>query len=890
MKRTFFCLFIIFLSYKISFAQENYWRKTNIQEEIETTKAIKRNNFPEKINLFELETIPISVKLMEAPQKKSARQSQTIISLPTTSGTLESYRVYQFSNFHPELQQKYPGIRSFVGVGVDDPKAVVRLSLSHKGIQAMVFRSGKRNEFIEPYSKDRKIYAVYHANRVKGKLPFVCSTPDHNVVEVIGTMQRPSSSSEELLDFRLAMSCNGEYTQYHGGRIVDALAGINATMTRVNGIFERDFAVHMTLISNNDEVIYTNSSTDPYSSMGNWNSELQNALTNVIGESNYDVGHMFGASGGGGNAGCIGCVCVDGQKGSGITSPADGIPEGDAFDVDYVAHELGHQFGANHTFSSNNEGTGVNMEPGSGSTIMGYAGITNQDVQVNSDDHFHAASIYQVQANMVGKTCPTRTPLNNTAPIVDAGANYTIPKSTPFVLEGTATDPDHNTLTYCWEQYDNASQSQTGTSSAASSTKSSGPNWRSYSPKELPFRYFPPIERVLDGQTTTNSSEIIVEALSSVSRTLNFRLTVRDQVIGAGQTNYDDTTITVDANYGPLIVTSQNTSGISWAAGSTQNISWDVNSTNQLSGASNVDILLSTDGGYTFDTVLASDTPNDGSESITVPDLLAADCRVMVKASSNVFFNVNSESFAVGGTVVITCDSYEQLTTVDIPDGSGANSAGATITSSIDYLQSKSISDVNVSVDVSHTYIQDLRLKLTHSDGTEVILWNRNCEGENNFDLIFDDQGTNVSCANDMTGNHIPIESLSRFNSKDSQGTWVLSLADFYNGDSGKLNNWSLEICSTELSPLANHFYDLLDFNLYPNPNNGEFIIEFTPEFNKTIEIDVFDSRGRLVFNQSYTSSTFFKESIDLSDFSSGVYIAKISNGEKHVSRKVIIN
>ena len=218
----------------------------------------------------------------------------------------------------------------------------------------------------------------------------------------------------------------------------------------------------MTIVSQTTNVIYYSASTDPYTTMANWNVQLQNTLsTSLTGPGTslaannaaYDVGHMFGRTGGGGNAGCIGCVCVDDtasttdqNKGAGITSPADGIPSGDTFDIDYVAHEMGHQFGANHTFSNSVEGSGVNVEVGSGSTIMGYAGITDQDVQMHSDAYFHYASIFQVQNNMEGKTCPTRTNITNAAPVANAGLNYTIPKSTPFILSGTATDANSSNV------------------------------------------------------------------------------------------------------------------------------------------------------------------------------------------------------------------------------------------------------------------------------------------------------------------------------------------------------------------------------------------------------------------------------------------------------------
>jgi hypothetical protein len=241
---------------------------------------------------------------------------------------------------------------------------------------------------------------------------YVIDVAQKGVANTTNLAARPNADDAKLRTFRLALSCTGEYTTYFGGTKANALAAMNNTMTRVNGVFEKDFAARMVLIANNDAVIYTNASTDPYSAasgMSNWNSQLQSTLTSVIGEANYDIGHLFGASGGGGNAGCIGCICTNGSKGSGYTSPADAIPSGDNFDIDYVAHEMGHQFGGNHTFSMNNEGTGANMEPGSGSTIMGYAGITSQDVQPHSDAFFHAISIQQITNNIKAKTCSVNT-------------------------------------------------------------------------------------------------------------------------------------------------------------------------------------------------------------------------------------------------------------------------------------------------------------------------------------------------------------------------------------------------------------------------------------------------------------------------------------------------
>jgi hypothetical protein len=203
---------------------------------------------------------------------------------------------------------------------------------------------------------------------------------------------------------------------------------------------------------------------------------------------------MFGASGGGGNAGCIGCVCVNNQKGSGFTSPADGIPQGDNFDIDYVVHEVGHQLGGNHTFSMSNEGSGVNKEPGSGITIMGYAGITSQDLAPHSIDIYHQATIAQIQSNLAAKHVPLlqRFMLIMQHRLLRQEANYTIPISTAFALTGSATDANpSDVLTYCWEQNDNASVRTNRSSSVASATKATGPNWISFSPTHHQRRLFP---------------------------------------------------------------------------------------------------------------------------------------------------------------------------------------------------------------------------------------------------------------------------------------------------------------------------------------------------------------------------------------------------------------
>lgn len=629
------------------------WSLAKKTDAVAVSKNTQRLSFPEEFKIFSLDLQAFRQNLAVAPKVNSNRQG-VIVSFPNANGNMERFEVFEYSNFTPELQAKFPEIRAYSGKGIDDKLAQIRLSADTNGIQAMVFRSDKRNEFIEPYSADGKIYAVFNSSRNKGKLPFTCSTVDHVLANDLSGKMNDSqrSSAGELLTFRLALSCNGEYANYFGATTAAqsnlVIAAFNATMTRVNGVFEKDLAIHMNIVPNTTDVIYYNPATDPYSTnLNSWNAQLQNTLTSIIGEANYDVGHMFGATGGGGNAGCIGCICADGEKGSGITSPADGIPQGDNFDIDYVAHELGHQFGGNHTFSHNVEGSGVNVEPGSDSTIMGYAGITSYDVQRHSDAYFVYGSIRQIQSNMAGKICAVRTPLAHGTPIVNvAGQRYAIPKNTPFSLTGVATDSNGDALTYCWEQDDTAT-TQSGTNSRASATKTGGPNWRSYSPVSSPTRYFPRLETVLANQTITQGLEIPVEALSSVARSMKFVLTVRDNNLLGGQTASVPVAMTVDAVAGPFLVTAPNTN-ITTEGATNQNVTWDVAGTNANTiNAKYVDIYLSTDGGLTYPAFLASKVPNDGSETVTIPDNASGQSRIMVKGYQNVFYDISNVNFSI---------------------------------------------------------------------------------------------------------------------------------------------------------------------------------------------------------------------------------------------------
>lgn len=634
-----------------SFAQGGTLWKTTSKKNNSTVFENKSQLSNPKI--FELDVTELKNSLLNSPKRSALTgKSNTIISFPNADGKLERYRIFESSNMDPALAAKYPEIKSYVGNGIDNPTASIYFSTSPLGIQTMAISADKSAVFIEPYTKDLSTYVVYKkSDKVASLSKFECTIIENAKKDLKDNslLNRPNADDGNLRTFRLAQSVTGEYTTYFGGTKALALAAINNTMTRVNGVFEKDFGVHMNLIATNDLLIYTNAATDPYSasaSKANWNQELQTNLTNVIGSANYDIGHLFGGDGGGGNAGCIGCVCKDPTgsvpkgKGSGYTSPGDGIPQGDNFDIDYVAHEMGHQFGGNHTFTHSNEsGSIAQMEPGSGTTIMGYAGITGAtDVQAHSDPFFHAITIQQVTNYVKSTTCQTTTLTGNAVPTANAGSDFTIPKGTAFMLTGTATDANGDVLTYDWEQMDKG----TTTTTYPSVTATTGPAFKSFVTSTSPIRYFPQMSTVLAGATSWKW-----EAVPNVARTLNFRLTVRDNHAGGPANNSDDMIVTVNTTAGPFSVSSPNTA-VSYVGGSSQTITWNVAGTTANGvNTANVDILLSTDGGNTFPVTLLAATPNDGTQAVTIPNTAGTLNRIMVKGTNHIFFDVSNTNFTI---------------------------------------------------------------------------------------------------------------------------------------------------------------------------------------------------------------------------------------------------
>jgi hypothetical protein len=574
------------------------------------------------------------------------------LALPRPDGGFSEFTLIDSRTMPQDLAERYPGIISLAGS--DGAGRNVRVDSSPRGFQAMVFDlDGVWIVRPETLGGGDRYLSFHRADLTVPGQAFQCGVHgdalDASGKSLLGTPKPMTLTGATMRNYRAAVAANHNYVAAVGGGTVEGgLAAVVQAMNRVNQVYETELAVHMTLIANNDTIIYPTVAGDPYSNGTGALNQNQTNLDSVIGTANYDIGHVF-TTGSGGVAG-LRVTCVNGQKARGTTGM--GNPTGDGFYIDYVAHEIGHQFGGNHTFNSqtsscgggNREGPAA-YEPGSGSTIMAYAGIcASDDLQPHSDPYFHAKSLAEIDSwiDGTGGNCTVETPNPDAAPVIDTASlatNLTIPARTPFALTGNATDGDADVLSYNWEQYDLGSATTLGQGDIGN-----GPIFRSFNATIDSTRHFPRLSTILGGPPAKG------EALPTTTRDLNFRLTVRDNLAIGGRTQSADIVLHVNNGAGPFQVTQPNTA-VSWASGDLQTVSWDVaNTSNAPVNCAAVDIDLSSDGGQSFDQALASAAPNNGSAQITVPVLASTtQARVRVSCASNVFLDISDVNFSIVG-------------------------------------------------------------------------------------------------------------------------------------------------------------------------------------------------------------------------------------------------
>ena len=655
---------------------DGLWQKI---EEREIANRDSRVDKPLSYLTVRLDTDALVSTLDRAPHEstEAAKNSQAVITLPMPDGSFARFRIVESPIMEKELAEKFPSIKTYRGQGIDDANATTRFDLTPVGFHAIVL-SSTETTYIEPYARGNTLdyISFYHKNAPAGSFAMDCMVGENEVSEAMerGVFSHRSDAAQvisgaTLRTYRLAVGATAEYTAtYGGGTVAGGLAAITTTINFVQAIYERELAIRLTLVAGESSIIYTDTATDGYTheNIASMLSENQTKLDTIIGAGNYDIGHVLdgGTLGGGfsfqGQAGAIGNVCVAGSKAGGVSIFRSVVP-GDVVAYYLVAHEMGHQFGATHTM--NGTGTGcagartsiTAYEPGSGSTIMGYRWNCGAQDLRSSSTYFHNASLEQIvnYTTTGAGSCGVQTASGNTPPTINAGANYTIPRSTPFALTATGSDPDGDALTYNWEEFDLGTSSPPDTDADGQAR----PIFRSYLATSSPVRIFPSLQYILNNANVPPTSAtcpvgggtcLVGEALPSITRTMNFRVTARDNRT-TGAINSAAMQVSVSAASGPFNITSPNTS-VTWANDIPQTVTWNVANTNAAPvNASAVRISLSTDGGNTFPYVLSASTPNDGTEQVFIPVGGTTTARIKVEAVGNIFFDVSDTNFTITG-------------------------------------------------------------------------------------------------------------------------------------------------------------------------------------------------------------------------------------------------
>ncbi len=649
----------------------NFW---NAKAETPEMLSGNRQIIPDHYLVYSLQVQAMKNELQQAPMEftTAAATAPVALTLPMPDGTWMSFAMVESPVMHPELAAKYPFIKTYSGRGIQDQSAWVRIDFTQFGFHAMM-RVGQNDIFIDPYNmQTTSDYLVYYRKDLtQSSNKIVCAFDDLPENLSAQRMAQPSlpasvnrSIGTNLRTYRLALACTGEYAAYYGGTVAGALSGMVTSINRVTGVYESEVDIRLNLIANTDTLIFLNANTDPYTN-NNGSTMLgqnQTTVTARIGSANYDIGHVF--STGGGGIASLGCVCNNGNKAQGVTgSPT---PINDAFNIDYVAHEMGHQFGGNHTFNSvsgscnGNRASNAAYEPGSGVTIMGYAGICgSDDLAAHSIAYFHTKSFDEIvnySTLSTGNSCPVNTLTFNNAPYVSPGGTFNVPVGTAFKLNGSGTDPDGDSLTYSWEQFD------LGPAGTWNNPSGNAPIYRSYAPATSALRYFPKISVLL------NQTNVKGELITTYARNMHFRLIARDNKPNGGGVTYNDTITTVNViqTSAPFAVTYPNVTGISWPALSTQTITWEVGGTDAAPfNEQLVNIYLSINNGTSFPITIATAVPNNGSYTFTVPNNQSNTCRVWVEGASSgsIFFDINDKAFAIVAPVGLSeLKVFDQLT------------------------------------------------------------------------------------------------------------------------------------------------------------------------------------------------------------------------------------
>ncbi len=890
------CLFSV-----TSYSQS--WQET---KESAAKSVINENSFS-KINTaqhknFQVDYSSLKKLLHKAPfRTASSIMSGQIVKFPTPQGQLVPYRLQRVLTMHPDLAAKYPGIASYTGYSTKDVTKTIRITETPNGIHATL-NSNESISYVTPVALGGKSYKVYDKNDIiPDKEMGRCLIDEEQTLDHDFFYKKNSTNAVQAISdgkfrtLRMAIVTTAEFSQYYINKAkvgngtdqekkAAVVAGLNVLLNSLNDLFEEEFSISMVLIPDNDKIIFLDSQTDGLSN-NNTRAMLNegNAIMNEkIGLKNFDIGHtLYQRNGGGGGVASFFAPCNSRDRGRAVSGQP--IPEGDGFVYTLWAHEVGHQFTGAHTFNNscneNRDERGGSVEPGSGSTIMSYAGICAPNIQRREDRHFHGLSHKQISQYIIERVNPSNTcgvtviENNNSAPVIAKTPDYTIPTDTPFVLSAAATDADNDILTYQFDQMDSEI-----TPAPPQATAEKGPVFRSIFPTTKPFRYFPSMPDILNNNLAPKW-----EVIPSVSRKMKFTVTVRDVRNNLGsQSAFSDFNVNF-VKTAPFKVTSQNENTISWISGEQHEITWDVAGTTANGiDTQNVTVLLTTNGGKSFDTVLAASTPNDGAHTITIPNnITSQNARIMVKAIDNVFFALNRTPIQIN----VNCNDFSNTESIFIPDTNEV----ATSSINVNEKENSDLVSLKVTLDMEHRWVGDLTIKLVHPNGTEITLWKNNCNSRdvppNGF--VFDDSASPISCPENLKSAYAPVDKLSNLQGLKINGTWKLLIQDNTRGEAGRLNSWKMDICTGDTTNLSvTNFNTLKGTQIYPNPNNGVFTADFGKNNASVYKITLFDLLGRKIFSANYNNA---KSLINIQNISKGNYLLLLETEGKKALNKIVI-
>lgn len=581
------------------------------------------------------------------------------LAIPTPAGETAVLDLVEASVFPENLRARYPEIRTYRGFARESGR-VAAVTSTPAGMKVYVGDGAGEEAFqITPDGRDGALLGPVEEVLPVGVEPVLSCGYDAGAHEDLSRAAPPSpkrggakATQVGLRRYVMALACTGEFAERYGGTKASVNAAYAEALNLLNALLVTEAALEFQLHPQNDTLIFLNPGTDPYRNPTDGRSLLgQNAqaINALIDATTYDIGHVFTNACGGGLGGVAsGLVCDDAGKSRGVTCHYANIP---TIVRNIMTHEVAHQFAVSHTWDncpgSDGQRAGVGaVEPGSGSTIMSYQGACGASDNISQrpgPQYYHVVSLQQFRDFAVegaGAGCADVVPVANEAPVVTAPGidGLTIPARTPFVLEGAATDPDGDEVAYTWEQYDR------GSGNPLCEQREDSPLFRSLPPSPTGnVRYFPDYNSVLFDRSSCE------EQLPIFTRDLTFRLTARDRNPVGGGTEWVEVGLRVDGDAGPFRITSQATGGTVYAAGDFVPVTWDVAGTDGGDiGVSQVDILLSTDGGRTFGTVLAEATNNDGSEGVNLPtDIEANSARFLVRPVGSVFYAVTEANFSI---------------------------------------------------------------------------------------------------------------------------------------------------------------------------------------------------------------------------------------------------